>query len=209
MVMVTRPSALRERRDPERRAARVGGIGSRPRCGRCRRSASRPARWPRRRSAAASVANSARPSPCATAIGRSEPLMPSSSTDGERSTSTSEKRASYCSLRLRHEARPVLGARDEALEGREHLAAVADAEREGVAAREEALELLAHRLVEQDRLGPALARAQHVAVGKAAAGHQALELAPGGAGRRAGPSCARRAPRSRRARTRPRSRSGC
>ena len=57
-----------------------------------------------------------------------------------------------------------------------HLAAVAHAQREHVAAAEEGLELVARARVEQDGLGPALARAEHVAVGEAAAGGDALEV---------------------------------
>ncbi len=57
-----------------------------------------------------------------------------------------------------------------------HLAAVAHAERERVAAGEERGELVAGPRVEQDRLGPALAGAQHVAVGKPAAGDEPPEV---------------------------------
>src|SRR5262249_7158394 len=63
------------------------------------------------------------------------------------------------------------------LQSREHLAAVADAEGEGVRTLEETLKLRAHVLVEQDRFGPALTRSKHIAIGEAAAGDQALELA--------------------------------
>ena len=58
---------------------------------------------------------------------------------------------------------------------RDHLAAVADAERERVRPREERRELIARARVEQDRLGPALAGAEHVAVREAAARRQPLE----------------------------------
>src|SRR5256886_8034065 len=74
-----------------------------------------------------------------------------------------------------HECRPMLGARDQLLQRRHHLAAVAGAERERIAAREELLELGPDPGVEQDRAGPAAAGAQHVAVGKPAAGGKALE----------------------------------
>ena len=127
-------------------------------------------------SAAAVEANSAWPSPCATAIGRNDPAMPSSTTDGERRISTSANRDSYCSLRFRTKRGQCCGSGNDALQRREHLAAVADAEREGVGAREEALELLAHGLVEQNRLRPALPGSQHVAVGESAAGDEPLEL---------------------------------
>ena len=57
-----------------------------------------------------------------------------------------------------------------------HLAAVAHAQREGVAAAEEGRELLGQHRVEEDRARPALAGAQRVAVAEAAAGDEALEL---------------------------------
>ncbi len=83
-----------------------------------------------------------------------------------------------------HEVRPVLGAGDQLVQVGQHLAAVADAEREAVRAREEGLRTASRaRGVEQDRLGPALAGAQHVAVGEAAAGDQALEVGQSDAGR--------------------------
>ena len=91
-------------------------------------------------------------------------------------SSTSEKRPSNCSPRLRTKRGQCGGAGNDFLERREHLAAVAHAEREGVLAVEEPLELLARASVVEDGLGPALARAQHVAVGESAAGHQAAEI---------------------------------
>src|ERR1700722_16391952 len=45
--------------------------------------------------------NSDRPSPCATAIGNTEPCMPANKTDRDRGTPTRLRRASYCSDRLR------------------------------------------------------------------------------------------------------------
>src|SRR5437660_11014790 len=74
-----------------------------------------------------------------------------------------------------HEGGPVRGAGDELLQRGEHLAAVAGAEREGVAAREEVDELGAHADVVEDRACPAASGAEHVAVGEAAAGDDALE----------------------------------
>ncbi len=56
-----------------------------------------------------------------------------------------------------------------------HLAAVAGTQREGVAAIEKSLELIARTAVEQDGLGPALSSAEHVAIGKSTAGHEPLE----------------------------------
>ncbi len=76
---------------------------------------------------------------------------------------------------------PVLGARDDGLQAAHHLAAVADAEREGVAALEEAGELVRQLRVEQDGLRPALARTQHIAIREAADGNQAAELIERGA----------------------------
>src|SRR5581483_4119294 len=76
-----------------------------------------------------------------------------------------------------HESRPVCGTWNEALQRGKHLAAIADAECEAVGAGEERTEFLAHGLVEQDRLGPALACSQHIAIGEAPAGHETLELA--------------------------------
>ena len=126
--------------------------------------------------------------------------MPSSSTEGERSISTSAKRASYCSLRLLHEARPVRGARDDALAAPQtsgsRCRCRARSCRRGAKNRSNSSRTAR---VEQDRLRPALAGPEHVAVGEAAAGHQSLELFAASAARRAGRSCARRAARSRRA----------
>src|SRR5882757_4507128 len=58
---------------------------------------------------------------------------------------------------ITNESRPMFGARNDALQSREHLAAVADTEGETVGACEEALELLPYRLVEQNRLRPTFA----------------------------------------------------
>ncbi len=74
------------------------------------------------------------------------------------------------------EVRPGLRAGNQLVQVGHHLAAVADAEAEAVATIEEGLELVAGARVEEDGLGPALAGAQHVAVGEAAAGRQALEV---------------------------------
>ena len=74
-----------------------------------------------------------------------------------------------------HEVRPVRGAGNDLVQVAHHLAAVAHAQREGIGAREERCELVAGARVEQDRLGPAFARTQHVAVGKPAARDDALE----------------------------------
>ncbi len=80
-----------------------------------------------------------------------------------------------------HEARPVTGAGDDVGELGEHLAAVAHAQAETVLAGEEGGELLEGARVEADGLGPASARAEHVAVGEAAAGDQTGEAVQGDA----------------------------
>ena len=121
------------------------------------------------------VTNSACPSPWATTIGISEPCIPASRTDGLGSTRTSATRASYCSETLRTnrgqcDAPGMMSCRFD-----EHLAAIADAERERVGPREERGELIARARVEQDGLGPALAGAEHVAVREPAARRQPLE----------------------------------
>ncbi|ABM42454.1 conserved hypothetical protein [Acidovorax sp. JS42] len=74
------------------------------------------------------------------------------------------------------EARPVLRARDDVGQFGKHLAAVAHAQGEGIATREELLELGGQALVEHDGARPADARAQRVAVAEAAAGHHASKL---------------------------------
>ncbi len=89
---------------------------------------------------------------------------------------TSDSRASNRSERLRDEARPVLRPRDQRLQLRQHLAAVAHAQGEGVGAGEEAGEGLARPRRQQDGLGPAAARAQHIAVGETAAGDQPAQV---------------------------------
>ena len=66
--------------------------------------------------------------------------------------------------------------RYDVLELRQHLAAVAHAEREGVLPVEELLEHRLELAVEEDRPRPAAARAQHVAVAEAAARDEALEI---------------------------------
>ena len=62
------------------------------------------------------------------------------------------------------------------LELAEHLAAVADAERESVFAPEELLEHRLEPVVEEDRTRPAGTGAEHIAVGEAAAGDEPLEI---------------------------------
>ena len=76
-----------------------------------------------------------------------------------------------------HEARPVVGAGDDAVEVAHHLAAVADAECEGVFAGEEGGEFGAGAGIEENALGPAFAGAEDVAVAEATAGGEAAEVA--------------------------------
>src|SRR3546814_8423670 len=73
------------------------------------------------------------------------------------------------------EPRPVLGTGDDALELRHHLAAVAHAQREAVAAGEEGFEHVAQRRALEDQGGPAAAGAEHGAVAEATDGDHAGE----------------------------------
>ena len=75
-----------------------------------------------------------------------------------------------------HKARPVLGARNQVLEVRDHLAAVADAQREGILAVEVSFKFSAGLRVEEDALGPAFAGAENVTVAEATAGHETVEV---------------------------------
>ena len=59
---------------------------------------------------------------------------------------------------------------------RHHLATIADTERKGVATLKESGELLAHLGIEKNRLRPALAGAEHVAVRESAAGNETLKI---------------------------------
>src|SRR5580704_2257602 len=82
-----------------------------------------------------------------------------------------------------HEARPVVGAGDDRTEVAHHLAAVADAEAEGVRAREEGGELVAGARIEEDALGPAFAGAERVAETESPAGDHAAKIFQGNAAR--------------------------
>src|SRR3546814_3392002 len=66
------------------------------------------------------------------------------------------------------ECRPVFGAGHDVVERREHLATIADTEREAFGIREKLLEFAATALIEQDGLRPALPCAEHVAIREAA-----------------------------------------
>ncbi len=85
-------------------------------------------------------------------------------------------RASNCSERLRTKCGQFSAPGMIALRFDIIWQPLHDAQREGVGTREERLERVARAGVEEDRLGPALARAQHVAVGEPAAGRDALEV---------------------------------
>ena len=66
------------------------------------------------------------------------PSMPAKNSDGEGCTSQQDQARLELLRAIAHEVRPVLGARDQLVQVAHHLAAVADAEREGVAARKNA-----------------------------------------------------------------------
>ena len=108
--------------------------------------------------AARASANSARPSPCATAIGMREPSMPAKNSDGDFTTSTRLKRPSNCSERLRTKRGQCCVPGISSLQRRHHLAAVAHAERERVAAREECAERVAQRASGTESTSPSLRR---------------------------------------------------
>src|SRR3546814_3692228 len=73
------------------------------------------------------------------------------------------------------ECRPVFGPGHDVLERREHLATIADTEREAFGIREKLLEFAATALIEQDGLRPALPCAEHVAIREAATGGERSE----------------------------------
>src|SRR6202162_6465454 len=77
------------------------------------------------------------------------------------------------------ELRPVLRAGYQFPQDREHLATIADTEREAVGACEEALEFQPGALVIQDRARPAPAGAEHVPIGEGATGEEARETGQG------------------------------
>ena len=74
-----------------------------------------------------------------------------------------------------HKARPVLGTRNDFLQIGNHLAAIADSQGEGVFAGKESFEFGPCACAVKNRLGPTFASAQHVTVGKTAAGRDAAE----------------------------------
>ena len=110
--------------------------------------------------------------------------MPPKKIDGDRSTSTSDSRASNCSLWLRvkrgQASAPGMIAASAAIIWQPLQTPSA----KRVAAREEGRELVGELRVEEDRARPAFAGAERVAVAEAAAGDEALELSS-----RARPAC--------------------
>ena len=77
----------------------------------------------------------------------------------------------------------MLGPGDQLPQLAHHLAAVAGAEGESVAAREKRAELVPRACVEQDGLRPARARPEDVSVGESSARGEALEPGEGNPGR--------------------------
>ncbi len=75
-----------------------------------------------------------------------------------------------------HKARPVRSTRNQVLEVGNHLAAVADAEREGVLAVEVSFEFGAGLRVEEDALGPAFTGTENVTVAEATASDETIEV---------------------------------
>ncbi len=122
-----------ERGDAARRAVGVLRVALGDAAVRRRRSARRRDRSPRAPRAPSVDSSSARPSPCATAIGSAR--AGHAGEQDRRALLDRHQRQPRLELlaAVAHEARPELGARDELAQVREHLAAVADAEREGVA----------------------------------------------------------------------------
>src|SRR5215208_8152192 len=76
-----------------------------------------------------------------------------------------------------HEMRPVRGTGNQGAQIAHHLAPVAYAQRERIAALEERSELVARACIVENRLGPALPASEHVAIGKAAGRNEPGEIA--------------------------------
>ena len=177
--------------DAQRRAVRIERI----RCAGCSRlstycNATSRCVQARRRSIRAS--NSAWPSPCATAIGSTEPCMPANSTDGDGGTRTRRQARLNCSDRLRTKRGQPSAPGISSLSARNIWQPLQTPKVKVSVRAKKRANSLARRRVEQDRLRPALAGAQHVAVGKAAAGHQPVKPSRAYARRPADRSCARR-----------------
>ena len=173
MRMVKRPSAVVRPVMPSRRTVGVERIG----LGRRAAVVDEAQRDQRLRLRAAAGRTRARPSPCAVAIGMRLPAMPAKNSDGLSATSTMTKRASNCSERFRRNfgqcAAPGMISRRLLIIWQPLQTPSANASPRPKKASNSSRA----RAIEQDRLGPALARAEHVAVGEAAAGGEALEVA--------------------------------
>ena len=101
--------------------------------------------------------------------------MPRSSTEVEGRISTADSRASNWPERLPVKRGQPSAPGDQLGQQRQHLAAVADAEGEGLPPGEEVFEHAPQAVVEEDGARPAGAGAEDVAVAEAAAGGQAGE----------------------------------
>ena len=110
------------------------------------------------------------------AIGSTLPVMPLKKIDADGSTSTSATRPSNCSERLRTNRGQcsVPGISDLSVDSIWQPLQMPSVNVSGRS--KNAGELLAQLGIEQDRLGPALAGAEDVAVREAAAGHHAAEV---------------------------------
>ena len=157
--------------------------------------------------AAPASRNSAQPSPCAIATGMRLPSMPAKNSDGDgapRPARGAPRTARLgCARSAASAPAPGMSSRSSAIIWQPLQTPSAKCRRARRTRRSRRAPA-----VEQDRLRPALAGAEHVAVGEAAAGDEARGTRRASAGRPAGRSCARRRRRSRRGRTRPPSRPG-
>ena len=154
----------------------------------------------RRSARALGGANSARPSPCAVAIGMREPAMPREEDRRASRRSRPAKRAprtarSDCARTAASARRPGSARSAPRSSGSRCRRRARRCRRARRTARTRRA-----RAREEDRLRPALARAEHVAVGEAAARDDAAKSLEVDAAREQVASCARRAPRSRRGR---------
>src|SRR5690554_2386408 len=73
----------------------------------------------------------------------------------------------------------MFGARHNLRQGRQHLTAVTNPQGQGIHPLEEANELIPCPAVEQDGLGPALTRSQHVPIGETTTSGNELKLIQG------------------------------
>jgi hypothetical protein len=156
--------ALRASRWGWRVAARSGGRG-------CPRSAGPPG--PRLGRCVVPVAKLGAALAVGHGNGQAEPAMPCKQQGGDSGTSTEGETRLELFRAVAHEARPGLGAGDQLCSPDIIWQPLQTPRAKVSVAGEEGGELVAGAGVEQDGLGPALAGAQHVAVGEAAAGGQA------------------------------------